>query len=263
MVDSILKKLGIFSMRGLNRSVRALSSKQILVSTCLLLVLASGITMQIVGKPDFPSPISVTVCMEMEGPGNLAVLINEVPFCIVLTEPLGDGVASALGIQLVGDVYVGPCDDLGDMIGTFTGSLSLEGPEDEFIAVLDFTMTGPDDMIIHSESKFTGEITGEVDTVVIANLENVVSEYAYVRNNGDTICLKLIRLQPESGEIIIDEGSGIICLPAFVFEVIPCNPVGGIYAPNDKLSILTPYIALVGLIGAISTIFVIVKKRGA
>jgi len=39
------------------------------------------------------------------------------------------------------------------------------------------------------------------------------------------------------------------------------HPVGGIYAPTDKLSVLTPYIALVGLIGAISSIFVIVKKR--
>ncbi len=39
------------------------------------------------------------------------------------------------------------------------------------------------------------------------------------------------------------------------------NPVGGIYAPNDKLSILTPYIALVGLIGAISTFFAIRRWR--
>jgi hypothetical protein len=39
------------------------------------------------------------------------------------------------------------------------------------------------------------------------------------------------------------------------------TPVGGIYAPNDKLSILTPYIALVGLIGAISAIFAIRRWR--
>jgi hypothetical protein len=43
----------------------------------------------------------------------------------------------------------------------------------------------------------------------------------------------------------------------------PANPVGGIYAPTDKLTILIPFIALVGLIGAVSTIFVIVKKRRA
>ena len=39
------------------------------------------------------------------------------------------------------------------------------------------------------------------------------------------------------------------------------SPVGGIYSPTDKLSILTPYIALVGLIGAISTIFAIRRWR--
>ncbi|MCW3975904.1 MAG: hypothetical protein NWE86_06660 [Candidatus Bathyarchaeota archaeon] len=51
---------------------------------------------------------------------------------------------------------------------------------------------------------------------------------------------------------------------AFVeYELAPENPVGGIYAPNNKLNILVPYIALVGLIGAISSIFVIVKKRRA
>ena len=38
-------------------------------------------------------------------------------------------------------------------------------------------------------------------------------------------------------------------------------PVGGIYAPTDRLSILTPFIALVGLIGAVSTIFAIRRWR--
>ncbi|MCW3974871.1 MAG: hypothetical protein NWE86_01325 [Candidatus Bathyarchaeota archaeon] len=41
----------------------------------------------------------------------------------------------------------------------------------------------------------------------------------------------------------------------------PKNVVGGIYASTDKLNILTPYIALVGLIGAISTIFAIRRWR--
>ncbi len=39
------------------------------------------------------------------------------------------------------------------------------------------------------------------------------------------------------------------------------KPVGGVYEPTDRLSILTPYIALVGLIGAISTIFTIRRWR--
>ncbi|KON27902.1 hypothetical protein AC481_03180 [miscellaneous Crenarchaeota group archaeon SMTZ-80] len=44
------------------------------------------------------------------------------------------------------------------------------------------------------------------------------------------------------------------------YEEIP-HSVGGIYAPNDKLNILAPYIAIVGLIGAISSIFVIRRWR--
>ncbi|KON27061.1 hypothetical protein AC481_05780, partial [miscellaneous Crenarchaeota group archaeon SMTZ-80] len=48
--------------------------------------------------------------------------------------------------------------------------------------------------------------------------------------------------------------------PFVEYELAPENPVGGIYTSNDKFNILAPYIALVGLIGAISTIIVIVKK---
>jgi hypothetical protein len=39
------------------------------------------------------------------------------------------------------------------------------------------------------------------------------------------------------------------------------GPVGGIYAPTSKLTLLAPFIALVGLIGAISTIFAIRRWR--
>jgi hypothetical protein len=46
-----------------------------------------------------------------------------------------------------------------------------------------------------------------------------------------------------------------------VYVPPPSHPVGGIYAPSDRFSILTPYIALVGLIGAISTIFAIRRWR--
>jgi hypothetical protein len=43
--------------------------------------------------------------------------------------------------------------------------------------------------------------------------------------------------------------------------VTATTPVGGIAMPADKLSIVAPYIALVGLIGAISTIFAIRRWR--
>jgi len=45
--------------------------------------------------------------------------------------------------------------------------------------------------------------------------------------------------------------------PILEIEYTSANAVGGFFAPTNKLVILTPYIALVGLIGAISTIFAI------
>jgi hypothetical protein len=41
----------------------------------------------------------------------------------------------------------------------------------------------------------------------------------------------------------------------------PDGPVGGVVVPRNSLEILTPYIALAGLVAAISTIFVIKKRK--
>ncbi|MCW3975376.1 MAG: hypothetical protein NWE86_03940 [Candidatus Bathyarchaeota archaeon] len=38
------------------------------------------------------------------------------------------------------------------------------------------------------------------------------------------------------------------------------NPVGGYFSSVNKLAILVPYITLVGLIGALSSIFMTIKK---
>ena len=40
----------------------------------------------------------------------------------------------------------------------------------------------------------------------------------------------------------------------------PPRPVGGVVSPTNKLQILTPYLALVGLVIAVSAV-VVVKKR--
>jgi hypothetical protein len=43
--------------------------------------------------------------------------------------------------------------------------------------------------------------------------------------------------------------------------VDPNVPVGGVMVPKNSLEILTPYIALAGLIAAISTVYVIKKRK--
>lgn len=95
-----------------------LSSNKTFISTCLLLVLASGIMVQIAGQ----STISVSVCLDV-GNERLEVLINNEPFCIILSElPVGaDGDDSIL---LTGDVYEGTCDDPGNLIGPFTATMT-------------------------------------------------------------------------------------------------------------------------------------------
>ena len=44
-------------------------------------------------------------------------------------------------------------------------------------------------------------------------------------------------------------------------EVDHANPVGGVASPVNKLEILTPYIALAGLIIAVSTVIIIKKHK--
>jgi hypothetical protein len=45
------------------------------------------------------------------------------------------------------------------------------------------------------------------------------------------------------------------------WQPIPLRPVGGIVMPTNKLEILTPYLALTGLIIAVSAVVVIRKRR--
>jgi hypothetical protein len=50
-------------------------------------------------------------------------------------------------------------------------------------------------------------------------------------------------------------------LKAAVTQTIEPTPVGGLATPTNKLAILTPYIALVGLIVVISSVYIIRKRK--
>jgi hypothetical protein len=47
----------------------------------------------------------------------------------------------------------------------------------------------------------------------------------------------------------------------YIFQDIDPAPVGGISTPTNKLAILTPYLALAGLIITVSTVFVIKRRK--
>jgi len=88
-------------------------------------------------------------------------------------------------------------------------------------------------------------------------------------NNGRDFTAFLIKLDIDTDNdklsdqwnIRASENSGTDQDPYVEYELAPANPVGGIYASADRLGILTPYLALVGLIGTISTILAIRKWR--
>ncbi len=62
-----------------------------------------------------------------------------------------------------------------------------------------------------------------------------------------------IELTGEAAPIIINDNDST--------DVHQDSPVGGVFYSADKVGLLSPYIALVGLIGAVSTIFAIRKWR--
>jgi len=74
--------------------------------------------------------------------------------------------------------------------------------------------------------------------------------------------------QPLTGERtllsdFVDAGQGKIGFYPFgvaVYPVIPA-PVGGVIVQKNSLEILTPYIAIAGLIITISTVYVIKKRK--
>jgi Tol biopolymer transport system component len=45
------------------------------------------------------------------------------------------------------------------------------------------------------------------------------------------------------------------------WQPLPANPVGGVVTPANKLGILTPYLALAGLIAAVSAVVVVKRRR--
>jgi hypothetical protein len=76
----------------------------------------------------------------------------------------------------------------------------------------------------------------------------------------------LFRVDPITGArtLLSDFGvganQGVFPWGVAVYPVIPA-PVGGVVTPVNKLEILTPYIALAGLIVAVSTVYVMRKRK--
>jgi hypothetical protein len=243
-----------------------LSPKHVLLSACLLLVLASGVVAQIAAQQT-----TWAITLGFSETGFLVLLVNGMPYCIPLTSGLASSVQQnqPLGqpIPLDGlNVYEGTCDPpLGPLVGPITGTLTIDssGPG-PFSIVLVYTVGFPGLMSYHSEWKLTGDL--QVDnpsSPTSCTFENVVSD-ASVRGTGLggiglNVDLQLLRLDPESGACSVEDG--IVLLPTFVYSVSNVSPVGGVVMPADTFALVAPWLAIVGLVGCIGTVVVVAKKR--
>ncbi len=79
----------------------------------------------------------------------------------------------------------------------------------------------------------------------------------------------LFRVDPSSGTrtLLSDFGNagqgptGIDPLGVAVWRIVEPHPVGGVVMPVSKLELLAPYLALAGLIGAITATVTLRKKN--
>ena len=67
-----------------------------------------------------------------------------------------------------------------------------------------------------------------------------------------------VEVRPDSYVIIDSTQFSVIGVDGFIHQTIV---IGGITMPINKLTILSPYIALVGLIAAVSTVYIIKKRK--
>jgi hypothetical protein len=216
------------------RSIK-LSPKHILLSVCLLLVmLASGIMVQIAAQPT-----TWTIRLGIDVTTNdLHLSVNGMGFCIpnlpFVDEP---GVIPLDGLM----VYEGTCKS-GLLVGSVTGTLTADfsGVSGPFSLALVYTVGFPGLMSYHSEWKFTGLFS----TNLASCLQNVVSD-ASVRGTGLggiglDVDLHLLRLE---GACSTEDS--IVWLPTFVYSVSPAPTVCvmqlGVQEPDGAVSWLPGY----------------------
>lgn len=240
-------------------------SKYVLISTCLLLVLAGEGAAQIVAEPT----ISVQVNVTLNLPSNVLfdVLVNGIPFCIIADPAIGHAFPKTLpkttpqqiSIPLVGTEYFGTCGALGSPVGPFTGTITLDspGPNLQFTVVLDFTVGPGGVMNFHSESEFTGDVLLSQNT---CNLENVASPFAFVTGTSFNFNLQLLEvLQGGACSFGTPDGTAFIDLPTFVFTTSSLA-VGGMVMPVSTIALLAPWMVVIGLVGCIA-VAVAMKRR--
>jgi len=143
-------------------------------------------------------------------------------------------------------------------------------PQGQQITQLDLTLTFDpgqlEEVLFVSAFDMTWLFTGQVDNVA-GTLVIHGSGSTPIQDDRQWLwiyfhCLKpgvstinIVSAQWKNGEVT---NSFSTLIPATVTQM---GPVGGVVIPTSKLEILTPYLALVGLVAAVSAVVVVKKRR--
>lgn len=240
------------------RSIRV-SLKHVLFSTSLLLVLVAGIMAQTAAQSTNMS-LDLTVNGLLEGNYvSFEAVVNGKPYCLF-------GIANGTGLALPLNITVdeggeGDCGSLG-YVGAGGGGLVISDYHPSSFSVSGWitisrqgqTLTVVIDLTAGGttiQSKFTGDISNLGGTD--CTFSNLVSQYTYVTGGGLNLNLGSLAYSGTcsiSGPITLDLTFGTASAA-----------VGGVVIPVNKFAVLAPWLALIGLVGCIGTVFVVAKKR--
>jgi hypothetical protein len=258
--------------------------KRVLLSMCLLLVLAAGVATQIAAQ----SSISLDLTMINEGT-LFDVFVNGVGYCLVVDsgsapsvpsselKAAGTGASVDIIATLTGEAFEGACSltdvtsgarnggfgvsdyrgtDGGNLIGPFTMTVTLDLPgglPGDFTIIIVFTLGVGGEF--HAESKITGAFTDSGSTGCM--LENMVSEYVSVTGVGLSLTLQLLTHQGACSTE--SNGFSAFILPTLLFG--SAAPVGGFVESVNKLLIVAPYVTLFALVAVVAVVTVKPRKK--
>lgn len=254
MVDSNLKKLGLF------------------IPILLTIVLAFSIIPNASASPDIifsdsedgsvgSNAVANTVVINV---GDTAANVTFQGFVKFSLSGVSGPISSAtLNLYLWCSYYNGTYDPSDPLTNPGLGDLQV-------IHIADYGTLSSDDFDDVSIGNDPGVLISGSATSLIGYITiDITAAMQDDINNGRDFTAFLIKLTTyadgdglsDQWNIRASENTGTDQDPYVEYELAPANPVGGIYASADRLGILTPYLALVGLIGAISTIFTIRRRR--
>jgi hypothetical protein len=237
------------------RSIKA-SPKYVFFSTCLLLVLLAGVMAQTAAQSTNMT-LDLTVYGLFSGEVSFQAMVNGKPYCIY-GHPNSTSIPLNFTVNEGMEGYCSPTQYVGAGGGGLVTSdyhpsqflvlgwitIGLQGHT--VTVVVDLTAGG-----ITIQSKFTGNINNWGASG--CTFSNVVSQYTSVTGAGLNLSLQPLAY---SGTCSVP---GAITLD-FTFST-PTAAVGGVVIPVNKFAVLAPWLALIGLVGCIGTVFVVAKNR--